>query len=146
MQSRALSQTPSQVPSLSLTGRSVSTPTHATPETEACTDATDEDSQDLVLFDPKNNDVVPSELFTLMSCATTDPFDVLPVKPNHQVWKLLTSWLSAGAQFDAAQDGYRLQVSVIRKSWFWPLVRKNKASYHAAGRIPNSKTYLYTHC
>lgn len=97
-------------------------------------DGEDEDILDIVRFDAERHEEMPSALYTLLSCSNTDPFDILPVKPNQQIWKLLTSWLNAGAQVDAAQDGYRMQVSVIRKSWFWPVVNRNKATFNAAGK------------
>lgn len=92
-------------------------------------------SQDLVVTDrgQQQGTYDPAALFTLMSCTTTDPFDTLPVKADHQIWKLLTGWLNAGNQMDAAEDGYRMQVAVIRKSWFWPVVNRNKATFNAAG-------------
>lgn len=79
-------------------------------------------------------DSTAADLRTLLSCTTTDPFDTLPVKPNHAIWKLLNSWLTAGNSNDHAEDGYRMQVAVIRKSWFWPMVNRNKATFNAAGR------------
>lgn len=92
-------------------------------------------AQDLVVGTQGHQGVYdPAALFTLMSCTTTDPFDTLPVKTNHQIWKLLNGWLNAGNQVDAAEDGYRMQVAVIRKCWFWPMVNRNKATFNAAGK------------
>lgn len=103
-------------------------------DTSHSSDVEDEDTQELVRIDTASDDEVPLALYTLLSCANIDPFGILPVNPDHQIWKLLTSWLNAGAQVDAAQDGYRMQVAAIRKSWFWPMVNRNKATFNAAGK------------
>lgn len=92
------------------------------------------ETQELICTNHQTHERLHVGLSTALTCASTDPFDTLPVKPNQKIWKLLSSWLSAGARVNhAADDGYRTQVAEIRKAFYWPLLNRNKATFHAAG-------------